>query len=71
MSNPPNDVRIEKLDGEWTVFVFEDSETTQKTFETEQFAKSFADGQRMRLGLSPARRTTTGGEAGIIEGSEL
>ena len=45
-------VRIEHIDGHWTVFVHEDGETSQETFETEQFAHNFADGQRIRLGLT-------------------
>jgi hypothetical protein len=71
MQHPANDVRLEKLNGEWTVFVFQDGKTTQQTFETEQFARNFAAGQRMRLGLPPGRRKTTEGEAGIIDASEM
>jgi hypothetical protein len=71
MQHPSNDVRLEKLNGGWTVFVVEDGETTQKTFETMHFAKNFAAGQRMRLGLPHGRRKTTEGEAGIIDASEM
>jgi hypothetical protein len=55
MSKKPKggtDVRLEKIDGEWAVFVVEGGKTIQKMFETQRFAKSFADGQRLRLGLS-------------------
>jgi hypothetical protein len=64
-----SDVRLEKLDGHWTVFVVEGGETTQKTFETKAYATSFAAGQRVRLGL-PARRRLEG-EAGIIDNNEM
>jgi hypothetical protein len=46
-------VRLEKLDGIWTVFVVENGETMQKTFVTKAFGKNFAAGQRLRLGLPP------------------
>jgi hypothetical protein len=71
MLHPSNDVRLEKLNGGWTEFVVADGETTQKTFETKQFASNFAAGQRIRLGLPPGRRTTAEGEAGIINASEM
>jgi hypothetical protein len=44
-----NEVRMEKLDGAWSVFVVEDGQTSQRTFETKQFAKNYAAGQRIRL----------------------
>jgi hypothetical protein len=66
-----NEVRMEKLDGAWTVFVVENGQTNQRTFETKQFAKSYAAGQRIRLGLLVARRKTLDGEAGIIDGNEM
>ena len=46
-----NDVRLEKVDGAWTVYLVEDGNITQQTFETKKFAKNFASGQRIRLGL--------------------
>ena len=46
---PETSVKLEKVDGEWTVFVVEGSEIIQQTFETKQFAKNFAAGQRLRL----------------------
>jgi hypothetical protein len=51
----PNAVKLEKMDGHWTVFLVEDGEITQQTFETKQFAKNFAAGQRLRLGVSPRK----------------
>jgi hypothetical protein len=61
MRKPP---RLEKLDGSWSVFIVivEDGETTQKRFETKQFAKNFADGQRGRL--KPATKMCARNEAG-------
>ncbi len=49
---PANDVRVERLDGEWAVQIVENGKVTQRLFETEQFAKNFANGQRFRLSLS-------------------
>ena len=46
-----NEVKLEKVDGAWTVFLIEDGKITQQTFETKKFAKNFASGQRIRLGL--------------------
>ena len=50
--NNQSSVRIEEIDGHWTVFIFEDGDTVQETFETEEFARNFADGQQIRLGIS-------------------
>jgi hypothetical protein len=66
-----NEVRMEKLDGAWSVFVVEDGQTSQRTFETKQFAKNYAAGQRIRLGLLVAKSKTLEGEAGIIDGNEM
>ncbi|RLP28548.1 hypothetical protein D8676_04315 [Mesorhizobium sp. YM1C-6-2] len=44
-----NAVRIERVDGMWTVFIVIDGETTQRTFESKEYAENFADGQRARL----------------------
>jgi hypothetical protein len=66
-----NEVRIEKLDGAWSVFVVEDGETSQRTFETKQFAKNYAAGQRIRLGLLVAKSKSLDGEGGIIGNNEM
>jgi hypothetical protein len=66
-----NEVRMEKLDGAWSVFVVEDGQTSQRTFETKQFAKNYAAGQRIRLGLLVAKSKTLEGEAGIIDANEM
>lgn len=57
----PDDVRLEHIDGHWTVFVVKDGETVQQTFETEEFANSFADGQRARLGIPISPSSTHDG----------
>ena len=51
-------VRLEKIDGHWTVFIVENGETFQRTFETEEFAKNFAAGQRVRFGSDEQPATT-------------
>jgi hypothetical protein len=66
-----NEVRVEKLDGAWSVFVVEDGQTSQRTFETKQFAKNYAAGQRIRLGLPVAKSRTLSGEAGILDNNEV
>jgi hypothetical protein len=50
-----DDVRLEKVDGAWTVFLVEDGKITQQTFETKKFARNFASGQRIRLGLKTSK----------------
>jgi len=47
----PATVAIEHLDGQWVVHFTVDGEATQRLFDLEVHAKSFAAGQRMRLGL--------------------
>jgi len=49
----PTGVSIEHIDGRWAVQIVENGEITQRLFEEEQFARSFAAGQRLRLGLPP------------------
>jgi hypothetical protein len=45
-------VMIEQADGEWVVKVFEDGAVRKESFVLEAFARSFAEGQRIRLGLA-------------------
>jgi hypothetical protein len=60
-------VRLEQIDGMWTVFVVEDGETLQRTFEKQEWAESYAEGQLTRLRLarrgapkgSPSARAAT------------
>lgn len=48
--NGTNHVRVEHAEGQWTVFVVEGGHTSRHEFETEQFARNFAAGQRLRIG---------------------
>ena len=47
--NQTDHVRVENVGGRWTVVVVEDGETSCHDFENEQFARNYADGQRLRL----------------------
>lgn len=49
MPKEPNEVRIERSDGLWTVFIVINGETTQSSFESKEYAENFAAGQRARL----------------------
>jgi hypothetical protein len=50
---PPRSVSIDIADGKWVVTIVENFDRLELEFEVESFARSFADGQRYRLGLSP------------------
>ena len=47
-------VSIEHIDGQWAVQVLEAGKVTQRLFETEEYARNFAAGQRLRLNPPPA-----------------
>jgi hypothetical protein len=47
-----NAVAIEHIDGQWAVQIIEDGSVTQRTFETLEYARNFAEGQKSRLGLA-------------------
>jgi hypothetical protein len=49
-----NAVLIEHHDGEWVVQVLENGEISERRFQVERHAESFADGQRTRLRLYSA-----------------
>lgn len=49
-----NAVLIEHCDGEWIVQVMERGELSERRFQVERHAESFADGQRTRLRLYSA-----------------
>jgi len=49
-----NAVLIEHRDGEWFVHVLENGEISERRFQVERHAESFADGQRTRLRLYSA-----------------
>lgn len=59
MYNPPEDrsparsVSVDSIDGKWVVTILDNFDTSVHDFEIESFARSFADGQRFRLGLAP------------------
>lgn len=44
-------VEVEFRDGKWFVLVLDDNKQDEREFLFESHATSFADGQRMRLGL--------------------
>jgi hypothetical protein len=52
----PNSVEIIENFGEWFVRVVIDGKAQVASFEVESYARAFADGQRIRLGLSKAIR---------------
>ena len=62
-----NGVRLKKIDGHWTVFIFENGDTFQQTFETEEFAKNFAAGQRFRFGSDEQPATTSPSQTQLPE----
>jgi hypothetical protein len=50
-------VELVETGGEWQVRVVEKDQELTRSFETEAFALSFAEGQRIRLGLQSVTRT--------------
>jgi hypothetical protein len=49
-------VEVVEACGEWFVRVVEDGKATTTSFEREAFALTFAEGQRIRLGLETITR---------------
>ena len=49
-------VEVIEVCGEWFVRVVEDGKATTKSFELEAFALTFAEGQRIQLGLETITR---------------
>lgn len=49
-------VEVVEACGEWFVRVVEEDQELTRTFEIESFALSFAEGQRIRLGLDKFTR---------------
>ncbi len=49
---PHRFVTVDKVDGKWVVTIVEDEARAERSFDFEAFARSYADGQRHRLGLS-------------------
>ncbi|RWN47356.1 MAG: hypothetical protein EOS03_13485 [Mesorhizobium sp.] len=59
-----NGVRVEPIDGQWAVQIVEDGVTTQQLFDNEEFARSFAAGQGIRLKLNRSGQSPSGDEVG-------
>ena len=51
LANPVTSVEVTKIDTTWNVTIIEAGDKAVKTFSHEPYARSFADGQRVRLGL--------------------
>ena len=49
-------IEVVEACGEWFVRVVEDDQEITRSFELESFALAFAEGQRIRLGLSDFKR---------------
>ncbi|MEI9418509.1 hypothetical protein O7A70_06375 [Mesorhizobium sp. Cs1299R1N1] len=49
-------VEVAEAGGEWFVRVTEDGQELTRSFELESFALSYAEGQRLRLGLHTITR---------------
>lgn len=50
---PCPSVSVDNVDGQWIVTIIESEGRSRREFAVESFARSFADGQRRRLGLMP------------------
>ncbi|ARP68245.1 hypothetical protein A9K65_033135 (plasmid) [Mesorhizobium sp. WSM1497] len=55
-------VRVEHIDGQWAVQIIEDGVTTQQLSDNEEFARSFAAGQIIRLNLNRSGQSQSGHE---------
>ncbi|MFD1983363.1 hypothetical protein ACFSOZ_11860 [Mesorhizobium newzealandense] len=51
VAGEPNDVRLKNVDGQWIVQVVENGKVTLHLFNAQDLAESYAELQRMRLGL--------------------
>ncbi|PBB23934.1 MULTISPECIES: hypothetical protein [unclassified Mesorhizobium] len=49
-------VEVAEVSGEWLVRVTEDDQELTRSFDVEEYALSFAEGQRIRLGLDEVMR---------------
>ena len=54
VAGEPNDVRLKNVDDQWIVHVVEDGKLTRHLFNVQAVAESYAEFQRIRLGL-PAK----------------
>jgi hypothetical protein len=51
VAGEPNDVRVKYVDGQWLVQVAENGKVTRHLCDTQTLAESYAERQRLRLGL--------------------
>lgn len=51
VAGEPNDVRLKNLNGQWIVQVVENGKVTRHSFNAKAVAESYAEFQRVRLGL--------------------
>ncbi|MER9242927.1 hypothetical protein [Mesorhizobium sp. M0633] len=51
VTGEPTDVRLKNVDGQWSVQVVENGEVTRPLFNVQAVAESYAEFQRIRLGL--------------------
>ncbi|MER9433122.1 hypothetical protein [Mesorhizobium sp. M0408] len=51
VAGEPNDVRLKNIDGQWIVQVVENGKVTRHLFNAQAVAESYAEFQRIRLGL--------------------
>ncbi|TPI61455.1 hypothetical protein FJ420_16355 [Mesorhizobium sp. B3-1-3] len=51
VAGEPNDVRLKSVDGQWIVQVVENGKITRRLFNAQAVAESYAEFQRIRLGL--------------------
>ncbi|MBB6413780.1 hypothetical protein [Mesorhizobium sangaii] len=51
VTGEPNDVRLKNVDGQWSVQVVENGKVTRHLFNAKAVAESYAEFQRIRLGL--------------------
>ena len=51
---PLRSVTVDNVDGKWVVTIIESDGRSEREFAIETFARSFAEGQRHRLGLTQA-----------------
>lgn len=56
-NNGPDSVEITENLGEWFVRVVRNGKATISTFEMESYARAFAEGQRLSLGLGKENRS--------------
>ncbi|UCI28221.1 hypothetical protein [Mesorhizobium sp. B2-8-5] len=55
--SPAARVELAEVSGEWLVRVIENDQELTRSFELEEYALSYAEGQRMRLGLNNVTRS--------------